>query len=79
MKKDSKRMKVVENKEEPFKKGIATNYLEDIHYVLTADDNRSRRDNWKGDKYVRSDSRPGYLRTASRGNYVRDNSSFRRS
>ena len=72
-------MKVVENREELFKKGIATNYLEDIHYVWNADDNRSRRDNWKRDKYVRSDSRPGYLRTASRGNYVRDNSSFRRN
>ena len=79
MKKELKRMKVVENREEPFKKGIATNYLEDIHYVWNADDNRSRRDNWKRDKYVRSDSRPGYLRTASRGNYVRDNSSFRRN
>ena len=79
MKKELKRMKVVENREEPFKKGIATNYLEDIHYVRNADDNRSRRDNWKRDKYVRSDSRPGYLRTASRGNYVRDNSSFRRN
>ena len=31
------------------------------------------------DKYVRSESKPGYLRTASRGNYVRDNSSFRRN
>ena len=27
---------------------------------------------------MRSDSRPGYLRTASRNNYVRDNSKFRR-
>ena len=73
-------MKVAENREEPFKKGIATNYVdEDTYYVQNADDNRSRRDNWRRDKYVRSDSRPGYLRTASRGNYVRDNSSFRRN
>ncbi len=72
-------MKVVENREEPFKKGIATNYLEDVYYVRNTDDNRSRRDNWNRDKYVRSDSRPGYLRTASRGNYVRYNSSFRRN
>ena len=27
---------------------------------------------------MRSDSRPGYLRTASRNNYVRDDSTFRR-
>merc|ERR1711867_417813 len=33
MKNELKRMKVVENREEPFKKGIATNYLEDIHSV----------------------------------------------
>ena len=78
MKKELKRMKVVENREEPFKKGIATNYLEDIHYVQNTDDNRSRRDNWKPTRYVRSDSRPGFLRTASRNNYVRDNSKFRR-
>ena len=42
-------------------------------------DNRSRRDNWNHERYVRSDSRPGYFRTASRGNYVRDNSNFRRN
>ena len=80
MKKELKRMKVVENREEPFKKGIATNYVdEDTYYVRNGDDNRSRKDNWKREKYVRSESKPGYLRTASRGNYVRDNSSFRRN
>ncbi len=52
MKNELKRMKVVENREEPFMKGIAKNHLEDIHYVRNADDNRSRRDNWKRDKYV---------------------------
>ena len=41
-------MKVAENREELFKKGIATNYLtEDTYYVRNAEDNRSRRDNWK--------------------------------
>ena len=79
MKKELKRMKVAENREEPFKKGIATNYLaEDTYYVWNAEDNRSRRDNWKQTRYVRSDSKPGYLRPSSRGNYVRDNSSYRR-
>ena len=79
MKKELKRMKVAENREELFKKGIATNYLaEDTYYVWNAEDNRSRRDNWKQTRYVRSDSKPGYLRPSSRGNYVRDNSSYRR-
>ena len=55
MKKELKRMKVVENREEPFKKGIATNYREDVYYVQNTDDNRSRRDNWNRDKYVRSE------------------------
>ncbi len=74
-------MKVAENREEPFKdkKGIATNYLDDdTYFVWNAEDHRSRRDNWKQTRYVRSDSRPGYLRTASRGNYVRENSNYRR-
>ena len=53
MKKELKRMKVAENREELFKKGKATNYVEDTYYVWNADDNRSRRDNWKRDKYVR--------------------------
>ena len=48
MKKELKIMKVVENREEPFKKDIATNYVdEDTYYVQNAYDNRSRRDNWK--------------------------------
>ena len=57
MKKELKRMKVAE----------------DTYFVRKFMDNRSRRDNWKQTKYVRSDSKPGYLRTSSRGNYVRDN------
>ena len=54
---------------ESVKKGIATNYLaEDTYYVENAKDNMSRRDNWKQTKYVRSDSKPGYLRPSSTGN-----------
>ena len=80
MKKELKRMKVAENREEPFKNGIETNYVgEDVYFVRNGSDNRSRRDNWNRDRYVRSDSKPGYFRTASRGNYVRDNSGFRRN
>ena len=53
MKKELKRMKVAENREEPFKKGIVTNYLaEDTYYIWNAEDNRSRRDNWKQTRYV---------------------------
>ena len=79
MKKELKRMKGGENREEPFKKDIVTNYIdEDTYYVWNADDNRSRRDNWKQERYVRSDSKPGYLRPSSRGNYVRYNSNYRR-
>ena len=48
MKKELKRMKVAENREEPFKKSIATHYVDqDTYYVWNANDNRSRRDNWK--------------------------------
>ena len=75
-------MKVAENREEPFKekKGTTTNYLEDdTYFVRNTEDNRNRRDNWKQTKYVRSDSKPGYLRPSSKGNYVRDNSSYRRN
>ena len=80
MKKELKRIKVAENREEPFKKGIETNYVdEDVYFVRNGNDNRSRRDNWKQERYVRTDSKPGYLRTSSRGNYVRDNSSYRRN
>ena len=80
MKKELKRMKVVENREEPFKKGIETNYVdEDVYFVRNGGDNRSRRDNWNCERCVISDSRLGYVRTESRGNYVRDNSNFRRN
>ena len=79
MKRELKRMKVAENREEPFKKKEMTYYQEDTtYYVRNNEDNRSRRDNWRSKSYVRSSSCPGYYRTASRNNYVRDNSSFRR-
>ena len=65
-------MKVVENFEEPFKKDTTT------YYVQNPDDNRSRKDNWKAKSFVRSDSHPRFLRTASKNTYVRDNSRFSR-
>ena len=70
-----KRMKVVENREEP----LRTHFQEDAtYYVRNNEENRSRRNNWKPKSYVRSSSRPGFYRTASRNSYERDNSSFRR-
>ena len=68
MKKELKRMKVVENREEPFEKKEEKTY-----YMRNGEGNRSRRDNW-----IRSSLPPGFYRTASRNNYVRDNSKFRR-
>ena len=48
MKKELKRMKVAENREEPFKNNITTNYVDkDTYYVWNANDNKSRRDDWK--------------------------------
>merc|ERR1712105_420849 len=74
MKRELKRLRVAENREEPFvNKDIVTNYVKS--------DSRSRQDNWRGQKnssgFMRSESRPGYYRTASRGNYIRDSSKFR--
>ena len=69
-------MKVVENREEPFKKENTT------YYIRNTEDNRSRMDNWRNDLkskgFVRSDSNPRFFRTASKNTYVRDNSKFSR-
>ena len=80
MKKELKRMRVTERREDPFKEGLGTNYVstEETYYVRNGNDYRSRRDNWSKQRYIRSESKPGYMRTASRGNYVRDDSKFRR-
>ena len=63
-------MKVVENRDEPFSKDITS------YYVRNTDDNRSRRDRWNAKKFVRSDLRPGYFRTASKNADMRYNSNF---
>ena len=80
MTKELRKMKVAENREEPFKKKESTTYYQEdtTYYVWNTDDYRSRRDKWKPKSYVRSDSRPGFFRAASRNTYVRDNSRFRR-
>merc|ERR1712105_124912 len=74
MKRELKRLRVAENREEPFlNKDTVTNYVKS--------DSRSRYDSWRGPNnssgFMRSESRPGYYRTASRGNYIRDSSKFR--
>ena len=68
LKKELRRMKVVENREELFGKDTTS------YYVQNPDDNRSRKDRWNTKKFVRSDSRPGFFRTASKNAYMRDNS-----
>ena len=46
MNKELKKMKVVENREEPSKKDIVTNCVDkDVYYVRNGYDKRSRRDN----------------------------------
>ena len=46
MKKELRKMKVAENREEPFKKKIDTYYQEDdTYYTRNTDDDRSERDN----------------------------------
>ena len=74
MNKALRKMKVVENREEPFQNENTT------YYVWNTEDNRRRRDKLKPTNYIRSDSPGwlGYLRTASRNKYVRDSSKFRK-
>ena len=72
MKKEIKRIRNEEFKKQPFKNST------DTYYIKNDNNYRSRRDNWSQNRYVRSESRPGYMRTASRGRYERDDSKFRR-
>ena len=72
MKKNMRKMKLPDNFEELFKKENTT------YYVRNTDDNRSRKDYWKSNGFVRSDSHPRLFRMASNNTYVRDNSKFSR-
>ena len=73
MKKELRKMKVVENREELFKKESKTYFVRD-------ENNRSRYNDWRRDLnargYVRSDSHPNFFRTYSKNNYLRDSSKF---
>ena len=75
-KKELRKIKVIENCEEPFKQENTT------YYVRNTEDNRSRMDNWRGDikskGSVRSYSNSRFFRMASKNTYVRDNSKFSR-
>ena len=72
MKKELRKMKVVENRQKHFKKEEKAFYVKD--------DNRARIDKWRNDMqekgFVRSESNPRYFRTVSRSNYVRDGLNF---
>ena len=74
MKKELKRMRSEDFKKQPEKASSTETY-----YVQNDRNYRSRRENWNQSRYVRSESRPGYMRTASRGRYERDDSKFRRN
>ena len=66
------KMKVDENREEPFINENNTYYEQNTAY------NRSRKDRWNSKKFVRSDSRLGILRTVLQNTYMRDNLKFSR-
>ena len=74
MKKELKRLKVVENREEPFSKETQTFYTK-------VDDGQSRYDNWrqdlKRDGFRRSDLNPNYFRMDLRRRWIRDDSKIR--
>merc|ERR1712090_22726 len=74
MKRELKRLRVAENREEPFANFPHANKETVTNYVKN--DYRSRMDDWKSKGYTRSESRPGYYRTASRGRYMRDSSKY---
>ena len=75
MKKELRKMKVIENCEDLFKK-------ESSMYYVRNDENRSKHDKWKNDLrsrgYVRSDSNPKFFRTALKNRYVQDDSRMAR-
>merc|ERR1712090_9699 len=76
MKRELRRLKVAENREEPF--APFSNRDTITNFVRT--DPRSRFDNWRSQTqangFTRSESKPGYYRTESRGRYIREPSRF---
>merc|ERR1711905_98223 len=77
MKRELKRLKIVDHREEPFapfaNRETATCYTRN-------DENRSRYDDWRkkirSEGFRRSESNPKFFRTASKNKYKRDNSKF---
>ena len=80
MKKELKRLKIVENREEPFAVKETKAYYMRNDGNQNQYDNRSRYDTWrkniKNDGYKRSETNPQYFRTASRRKWLRDDSKF---
>ena len=74
MKKELRKLKVVDSRAEPFKQEDKTFYVKD--------DNRARLDKWRNEMqakgFVNSGSNPRLFRTASRNNYVRERLNFGR-
>ena len=73
MKKELKRLKVAENREEPFMKETKT-------YYTGKEDSRSRYNNWKNSLETQGykiwESNPKYFRTTSKKKWIRDDSKF---
>lgn len=75
MKNELRKITVVKNREEPFKK-------ENRAYFVRDENNRSQYDDWRKDLssrgYVRLDSYPNFFTTQSKNNYLRESSKFGR-
>merc|ERR1712105_567058 len=77
MKRELKRLKIVDHREEPF---TPFANRETATYYTRNDENRSRYDDWRkkirSEGFRRSESNPKYFRTASRNNWKRDSSKY---
>ena len=77
MKRELKRLKIVDHREEPF---APFANRETATYYTRNDENRSRYDDWRkkirSEGFRRSESNPKYFRTASKNTWKRDNSKY---
>jgi len=75
MKRELKRLKIVDHREEPF-----APFANRETYYTRNDENRSRYDDWRNkirsEGFRRSESNPKFFQTASKNNWKRDNSKF---
>merc|ERR1711984_24105 len=77
MKREIKRLKIVDHREEPF--APFANSKPETYYTRH-DENRSRYDDWRkkirSEGFRRSESNPKFFRTESKNNWKRDSSKF---